>query len=392
MESVTNTQSRCCAARCCAVFPHTSAVPMSENEDYLTKQILTYIGNKRSLLKFITKGVQLVQQKLGKDKLDIFDVFSGSGIVARYFKQYADNLFVNDLEKYSQVTNECYLANRTEIHVAELHEVHRFLLSTISANPLQEGFITELYAPQNDDHIKEGERVFYTRRNAMYIDTMRQLIDRLDVSLQQFFLAPLLSEASVHSNTSGMFKGFHKNPKTGIGQFGGGNRDALCRIKGGIDLPFPVFSNFQCNSVIYCGDSNDIIRTAPEVDLAYLDPPYNQHPYGSNYFMLNLIIENKRPEAVSKISGIAEGWNRSAYNKKRCAYDALNDLVSQIKAKYVLISFNSEGFIALDEMQVMLRKIGKVEVLETTYNTFRGCRNLANRDIHVQEYLFLLEK
>ncbi|MCL2004891.1 MAG: DNA adenine methylase [Planctomycetaceae bacterium] len=363
-----------------------------ENEDYLTKQILTYIGNKRSLLKFITKGVHLVQKKLGKDKLDIFDVFSGSGIVARYFKQFSDNLFVNDLEKYSQITNECYLANTTGIDLPELQNIHRYLLDTIATNPLIEGFITELYAPKNDDHIQQGERVFYTHRNAMYLDTMRQLIDGIDVPLQKFFLAPLLSQASVHSNTSGMFKGFHKNPDTGIGQFGGGNQDALLRIKGDIELPFPVFSNFHCHSVIYNGDSNAMIKIAPEVDLAYLDPPYNQHPYGSNYFMLNLILENKRPEAVSRISGIAEGWNRSAYNKKQFAYDALSDLVANIKAKYVLISFNSEGFISLDEMKTMLSHVGRVDVLETNYNTFRGCRNFANRSIHVTEYLYLLEK
>jgi adenine-specific DNA-methyltransferase len=375
-----------------AIVLRTTAEPPFENEDYLTKQILTYIGNKRSLLKFITKGIHLVQQKLNKNKLVIFDVFSGSGIVARYFKQYADNLFVNDLEKYSQITNECYLANTADINIAELQNIHRYLHETISANPLIEGFITELYAPKDDDNIQEGERVFYTHRNAMYIDTMRQLINRVDIPLQKFFLAPLLSEASVHSNTSGMFKGFHKNPTTGMGQFGGGNQDALLRIKGKIELPFPVFSSFQCNSVIYNGDSNDIIKTAPEVDLAYLDPPYNQHPYGSNYFMLNLILENKRPEAVSKISGIAEGWNRSAYNKRQFAFDALTDLVTNIKSKYVLISFNSEGFIAVDAMKTMLAKIGKAEVLETNHNTFRGCRNLANRDIHVTEYLYLLEK
>ena len=363
-----------------------------ESEDYLTKQILTYIGNKRSLLNFIAKGVCLVQQKLGKDKINIFDVFSGSGIVSRFFKQFADTLFVNDLEKYSQIINECYLANTADINLSELQSIHGYLLDTISTQPLIEGFVTELYAPKNDDNIQKGERVFYTRRNAMYIDTMRQLIDGVDRHLQQFFLAPLLSQASVHSNTSGMFKGFHKNPQTGIGQFGGGNQDALSRIKGDIELPFPVFSNFQCNSVIYNGDANVIIKTAPEVDLAYLDPPYNQHPYGSNYFMLNLILANKRPEAISKISGIAEGWNRSSYNKKQFAYDALTDLVTNIKARYVLISFNSEGYISLDEMKTMLNKIGKVEVLETNYNTFRGCRNFENRSIHVTEYLYLLEK
>ena len=363
-----------------------------ENEDYLTKQILTYIGNKRSLRQFITKGVHFIQKKLGKDKLNIFDVFSGSGSVARCFKQYADTLLVNDLEKYSQITNECYLANSADLPLTKLHDTYRHLLHTISANPLFEGFITELYAPKDDDNIHEGERVFYTHRNAIYIDTMRQLIDHVDVPLQKFFLAPLLSESSIHSNTSGLFKGFHKNPQTGIGQFGGGHQDALSRIKGEIELPFPVFSNFQCHSIVYCGNANEIVKIAPEVDLAYLDPPYNQHPYGSNYFMLNLIVENKRPATISKISGIAEGWNRSAYNKQQFSYDALTDLIITIKAKYVLLSFNSEGFITLDEMKTLLKKIGKVDMLETNYNTFRGCRNLSNRSIHVKEYLYLLEK
>jgi len=108
--------------------------------------------------------------------------------------------------------------------------------------------------------------------------------------------------------------------------------------------------------------------------------------------MLNLILENKRPESVSRISGIAEGWNRSAYNQKQFAYNALFDLVTNIRAKYVLISFNSEGFISLDEMKTMLSQVGKVDVLETNYNTFRGCRNFENRSIHVTEYLYLLEK
>jgi adenine-specific DNA methylase len=89
-------------------------------------------------------------------------------------------------------------------------------------------------------------------------------------------------------NTSGVFKGFYKNKETGIGQFGGSNQDALLRIKG--DLPFPIFSDFNCEVMVYNDDSNNVIKTAPEVDLAYVDPPYNQHPYGSNYFMLNLIL------------------------------------------------------------------------------------------------------
>ena len=365
---------------------------LNENQEFLTQQIITYIGNKRSLLDFITKGILIVQKRLNKKKLDIFDVFTGSGIAARHCKQFSNYLIVNDLEKYAAVTGECYLSNKDEINLVLLREIYNELLANIENNPLEKGIIAELYSPKNDSNIKKGERVFYTCRNAMYIDTMRNLIESVPFQYRKYFLAPLIAEASIHANTSGVFKGFHKNRKTGIGQFGGSNSDALFRIKGNIDLPFPVFSNFNCNYSVYNGDSNRIAKEAPEVDLAYLDPPYNQHPYGSNYFMLNLILENKYPENLSRVSGIPSDWNRSAYNKKQFAYSALSELAENIKAKFVLVSFNSEGFISIDEMKNILEKMGKVQVLETSYNTFRGCRNLDNRSIHVKEYLYLLEK
>jgi adenine-specific DNA-methyltransferase len=369
-----------------------------ENTDYLTKQIITYMGNKRSLLDFITKGIQIVQKRLQKNKLNIFDVFTGSGIAARHCKQFSKLLIANDLEKYAAVTGECYLSNKDELNMPLLQDIYHTILAETEEKPLQEGIVSKLYSPKDDENIQKGERVFYTRRNAMYIDTARGIIGSVPVQYQKYFLAPLIAEASIHANTSGVFKGFHKNKETGIGQFGGSSRDALLRIKGNIALPFPIFSNFNCEYKVYNGDSNNIAQEAPEVDLAYLDPPYNQHPYGSNYFMLNLILENKHPENISRISGIPNDWNRSAYNKKQYAYSALAGLAANIKAKFVLISFNSEGFISLDEMKAMLEKIGKVQVLETTYNTFRGCRNLSalaeqgSRDIHVTEYLYLLEK
>ena len=362
-----------------------------EKEEYLTRQLITYIGNKRALLSFIGDGIIKVQKKLSKNKLKTFDVFSGSGIVARYFKQFSDLLIVNDLEKYSALINECYLSNENELDFSLLREYYQELIAK-SNKGLIKGIISELYAPENDKEIKPHERVFYTSRNAMYIDTVRQLIDTIPQGEQKYFLAPLLSEASIHANTSGVFKGFYKNRETDIGQFGGKNKDALFRITGDIQLPFPVFSNFNCDTIICNNNSNEIITMLPEVDLAYLDPPYNQHPYGSNYFMLNVILDYTYPEKTSKISGIPEGWNRSAYNKENHALNALTHLVENINAKYVLISFNSDGFISVEQMKNMLERIGKFEVLETKYNVFRGSRNLNNREIHVKEYLYLLEK
>jgi len=364
---------------------------LHEKKEYLTGQLITCIGNKRALLGFIGNGIEKVQKRLQKNKLKTFDVFSGSGIVARYFKQFSDLLIVNDLEKYSAAINECYLSNENELDFSLLREYYQELISK-SNKGLMKGIISEIYAPSDDNNIKPHERVFYTSRNAMYIDTMRQLIDRIPQNDQKFFLAPLLSEASIHANTSGVFKGFYKNKETGIGQFGGRDRNALFRITGDIMLPFPVFSNFNCDTIIYNDDSNEIIKNLPEVDLAYLDPPYNQHPYGSNYFMLNLILDYKYPEKTSKISGIPEDWNRSAYNKGNHALNALTNLVEKTNAKYLLISFNSEGFISIEQMKNMLNRFGKLEVLETKYNVFRGSRNLKTREIHVREYLYLLEK
>ena len=365
---------------------------IKENEEYYNKQIITYIGNKRSLLPFIKTGLDKVLSRLNKTKIKSFDVFSGSGIVARYLKSYSSKIIVNDLEKYSEVINDCYLSNISELNMHKMLEYYNKLLYQLNEEDLMPGLITRLYAPGREDTICKNDRAFYTYRNACYIDTARRYIENIPKEYRSYFLAPLLSEASIHSNTSGVFKGFYKDSITGIGKFGGNNKDALARILGNIYIPFPIFSNFECDYDIHRGDSNIIIDSIESVDLAYIDPPYNQHPYGSNYFMLNLIIDYIEPHNISKVSGIPDNWNRSYYNKKQFAYNSFKELVDKIKAKYLLISFNSEGFIQHNEMVDLLKKIGKLEILETKYNTFRGSRNLKNRDIHLKEYLYLVEK
>jgi len=361
-----------------------------EDEAYLTQQIITYIGNKRSLLPFIGKGLDIVKERLGKDKLVSLDLFSGSGVVARYLKQYSSLVITNDLENYSKISNLCYLTNKGKIDFRLLNEVQSDLSKKVLDN-LSSGFITELYSPKDESNITQDDRCFYTRRNAMFLDTARQAIEELPKELKIYFLAPLLARASVHANTSGVFKGFYKNAD-GKGQFGGTGENALARILGKIELDIPILSKFSCESLIHQGDSNQIVYLIQDVDIAYFDPPYNQHPYGSNYFMLNLLVDYKRPTETSRVSGIPTDWNRSRYNQKAEAETALFELVNKTKAKFILISYNSEGFVSYDSFVSGLKKLGKVTVLETSYNTFRGSRNLRERSIHVTEYLYLIEK
>ncbi len=386
-----------------------------ENPEYLQNQLITYIGNKRALLDFIGRGVCEVQTRLSKSKLTCLDVFAGSGIVSRYLKQYSSAITVNDLENYSCIINRCYLSNKSKIDIEGLQQLRSSLCKKIdrkmSALEKSEegfkkaGFISELYAPADENAIEKGERCFYTPYNAAYLDVARQLIEKdVPLDLRDYFIAPLLSEASIHANTAGIFKGFYKNSKTGTGQFGGNGRNALSRIRGKISLPLPVFSEFDCKSRVFSQDANTLIldealyskdfTSDGLFDLAYFDPPYNQHPYGSNYFMLNLIADYQRPdeEKISRVSGIPRDWNRSDYNKKRKTSQVFLDLVKNVRARYVLVSFNSDGFIQKDEMIELLSECGKVEVLEAEYNTFRGSRNLSGREIHIKEYLFLVEK
>jgi adenine-specific DNA-methyltransferase len=361
-----------------------------EAPEYLQEQLITYIGNKRSLLPFIGEAVRRVQRATGIKKLRILDLFSGTGIVARYFKQFSGALFVNDLETYSRVTNECYLSNVSEVDLARLAEVLAYLEREIEQN-WAEGFICDLYAPKNEAAIAATDRVFYTRRNAAYLDTARVAIAALPTDTQKYFLAPLIAKASVHANTSGVFKGFYKNT-SGVGQFGGNGKDALTRILGEIRLTLPIFSRFECEVKIHQQDANLLAKALPGIDLAYFDPPYNQHPYGSNYFMLNLLADYQPPAETSRVSGIPTNWNRSRYNQRAEASDALFDAVASCPAHFILISYNSEGFISHEQFTTRLKTLGKLDVCETPYNTFRGSRNLRDRSIHVTEFLYLLQK
>ena len=151
-------------------------------------------------------------------------------------------------------------------------------------------------------------------------------------------------------------------------------------------------SNFKSEYRVLQGDANTVARQVKGLDLAYIDPPYNQHPYGSNYFMLNLLVNYQRPENISRVSGIPMVWRRSGYNVRAKSSILFRELLESIDAPFLLISFNNEGFISLHDMCFILQGIGTFDNLEIPYNTFRGSRNLRNRPIHVTEYLFLVER
>lgn len=365
------------------------------SDDFVHQTMLTCIGNKRKLVKNIYNVVCEVATTLGKDKLNIFDGFAGSTVVSRQLSFIANNLYSNDLEKYSYYMAKCFLETPSLENQEKVRE-HIDTMNLIAGpeSPKTPGVISILYAPKNTLDIQKEERCFYTRENALIIDTLRNYIDeKVEKELQIYCLVPLLTRASIHANTSGVFKGFHK--KDGVGHFGGAAENALERITAEIRLDYPIWNNKSTfKAQCFNGDINQVIEELPEdLDLIYLDPPYNQHPYGSNYFMLNVIIDNVEPKEYSKISGIPNDWNKSAYNYTTAAITAMEHLleVGTNKSKYVLLSYNNEGIISVEEWQRMLEKYN-VKKFTTTYDTYKGSRNLINRNDKVVEIMYLISK
>ena len=375
------------------LLSNTSSTAFKQS-DFVLQPMITYIGNKRKLVPWI---VEVIEETVGSHSLRIFDGFAGSGVVSRALMPFCSELHTNDMEYYSYVLLRCFLETPSleqTVRIDKCFEEMDILCQNMDKNGVT-GFISRLYSPKNTDNPAADERVFYTRENALIIDTLLKYISGVETDLKNYLLGPLLIKASINVNTAGVFRGFYK--KDGIGHFGGTGENALERILAPIQPVKPIWSKSACKSFCYNSDINNLILTFENntFDLIYLDPPYNEHPYGSNYFMLNLIARGQEPTEYSKVSGIPKLWNKSAFNGRGSAYDTMLDLLRNClkKAKYTLISYNNEGLITDDNWTTIFAELGcSVKKYEKEYDTYHGSRNLADRNKKVVEIMYLLCK
>ncbi len=334
----------------------------SDNSEYLNKQVIMYSGRKKSLLNFIDQEVTSVKKRLNKDKLTILDGFSGSGIVSRILKKHSSKLYSNDLEYYSKIINECYLINKNQVDLSHIEALVN-QLNSMSIKEHEPGFIEELYAPKDTHKIQIGERAFFTNENAKIIDNIRRDIDIIvEPELKPLLIAPLLAAITGRANVQNVFRAFYKDTSTNKGQWGGNTPKLIGKIFQRIILETPVLSDFNCESEIHCRDINELVKELPEVDLAYFDPPFDQYAYGENYFMFNLIAKYEKPTVITKGAGVPLSWNRSLYNSKHKSIMALSELISNTKAKYIMLTYDVNGIIKPSEIGLILNQFGKVEV------------------------------
>ena len=218
---------------------------------------------------------------------------------------------------------------------------------------LPPGFIEKLYAPRDENEIQVGDRVLSHARQRPPPGQLSASHRKRRSGLPR---SPFRS-ASFRSVGSRQHlrrvQGLLQGSDTGVGKFGGSNGDALVRIKGRIELDVPVLSRFECDVEVYQQDANALAGQLRGLDLAYFDPPYNQHPYGSNYFMLNLLVDYQRPGRLCAVSAFRPTGNAPTTTCAHAALGRLAELIRAVDASFVLVSFNDEGFIAPDEMRTI---------------------------------------
>lgn len=360
---------------------------------FVYQTMLTCIGNKRKLVTNIRAIIDDIRVLISRDKLNIVDGFAGSSVVSRELSYVSENLYTNDMELYSYLMAYCYLVNPSDTQKERIITHIGIMNEIAERGPYYEGIISKLYAPRDTKNIIEGERCFYTRENALIIDTLRKYItDNVEDELVNYCLVPLLNKASINTNTAGVFKGFYK--KDNIGCFGGKGEFGLSRITKPIRLDIPIWNCSDYKSFPSNKDINVLVDELPDnIDVMYLDPPYNQHPYGSNYFMLNVIAKNEEPLEISNVSGIPVNWNKSNYNSNKTAFESMKNLMSSglAKSKYLIISYNNEGIIKDSDWEKLFEPY-KVKKYEIKYDTYKGSRNLKDRSDKVIEIMYLVCK
>lgn len=345
-------------------------------DEYVFHQLIPYLGNKRRLLGLIGQAIDVAGLGPGATFLDLF---AGSGVVSRYVKRRGFRVLCNDWEPYAGAINGCYIGcDGPPVICGRSYED---VIEELNRLPGFEGWVTTHLCPGDDEAIdSDRDRLFYMRKNGMRIDAIRGRIadwERAgDVTPGQrdCLLAPLLYQACYVSNTSGVFKGFHNG-------WGGKTQTALYRIASDLTLRPAVFHDGgRCQ--VFRRDATELARElkGERVDFAYLDPPYNQHPYGSNYHVLNTIALWDSPALPPKITGrgdkaaIRTDWRserRSLYNHRGEAAAEYARLLDAIGARFVATSYSTDGMIPLTELVAANLRRGRVIVLTRGYKRYR---------------------
>jgi adenine-specific DNA-methyltransferase len=164
----------------------------------------------------------------------------------------------------------------------------------------------------------------------------------------------------------------------------------------------PVLIDGPADAQVGCQDALEFVRSRT-VDLCYLDPPYNQHQYGSNYHLLNTIALWDKPPVDNELrgdgrlkrkAGIRKDWvrTRSAFCYRSSAGQEFARLLEAVDARHIVLSYNTEGIIPFEELVEIMSAQGRLELFGNQYVKYRGGKQSIGRQVHNLELVLVLDR
>lgn len=339
-----------------------SAMPSALERLYINNR--RYLGNKYKLLSAIR---QIVDEHCENVRTFV-DVFAGTGSVASAFAD--KKLILNDILYSNYICHIAWFSGEeySEEKIADLIKGYNAIQVT------QENYMSETFAG-----------TYFSAEDCREIGYIREDIERLysgnEINAREraLLITSLLYAMDKIANTVGHYDAYRKGVAAGS------------RLV--MKLPTPPKCENNGNEC-YQKDANQLARQLPPVDVFFMDPPYNSRQYGDAYHLLENVAEWKKPKVV----GVAKKMDRSAIKSDYCtkkAEDAFADLVSQIKARYIVLTYNnmaeqgndrSNAKLSDEAILSALRSRGEVMIFNVEHKAFSAGKS--NRDDNV-ERIFL---
>jgi adenine-specific DNA-methyltransferase len=340
---------------------------------------MRYIGNKTRLLPFILRTLR----RSGIDVGSAHDAFAGTASVSRALKKNGWLVHSSDLLVSSYVFQRAYVvAENADLNVQEL-------AGELAALPPREGFITRHFSPATGDG--KVARMYFTPENAGRIDAAREELEgwrragKIGEDSYYLLLAAIIEGADRVANTAGVYASYMKRWQPNA------------QRAFGIVAEKPVKGAQPAEAHLM--DATDAAKQIGEVDLLYIDPPYNSRQYVAYYHIPEILARgwtDSAPAIRGKVGLLAGNEGRSQWSHGRRVKKLFAALLSATGARHALVSFNSEGHLAPDALHSLLAGAsvdGEVSHFTQSYRRYRADSEREGRHYHrdtALEHLYLV--
>jgi adenine-specific DNA-methyltransferase len=311
--------------------------------------MIKYLGSKRRLVPALAALAAASGARTG------LDLFCGTTRVSQAFKGLGLHVTAVDTTRFAHVLAECYVATDRDADPGFLVEVAE-AVDRLNAVPGMAGYVTETFCT---------DARFFRPANGARIDAVRDAIEAeyAGTPLWPVLLTSLLEAADRVDSTTGLQMAYLKQWAP--------------RADHPLTLRVPELLPGPGRAVR--GDAQALVGTAalPDVDLAYLDPPYNQHRYDANYHVWETLVAWDAPDhygVACKRAELRDPAGRSAFNGRRTMPVALADVVARVAAEVVVLSYNNESWLTYEELQELCAPRGHVEFLAFDSARYVGAR------------------